>query len=52
MPKTPNLMSATVVNFVAGILTVVIVRSLKLFKFDQKTIQLNNKRMNEGKVSN
>ena len=58
--KNPNSMSATVVYFVAGILKfgtglilvvyiwvlyLMIVRSLKLFHFDQKTIQVNNKRI-------
>ena len=61
--KNPNSMSATVIYFVAGIVTfgtgiilavytwvlyLMIVRSLKLFNFDQKTIQVNSKKIKEA----
>jgi len=61
--RNPNSISATVVYFVAGILTfgtglilvvytwvlyLMILRSLKLFNFDRKTIQVNNYRIKEA----
>jgi len=61
--RNPNSISATVVYFVAGILTfgtglifvvytwvlyLMIVRSMKLFNFDRKTIQVNNNRIKEA----